>query len=60
MKGLQRDPQFRTFHNECRGKVVALYLFHLRKWLRIGDYCKKCGAVKLYDEYEWGVKEKKV
>lgn len=38
----------------CYGRVVTLYVFVKRKWVKIGEYCKKCGEVGLLPEYEKG------
>lgn len=41
-------------HRDCYGRVVALYVFVKRKWVKVGEYCKKCGDVGLLEKYEKG------
>lgn len=36
-----------ALHKECYGKVVVLYIFKDRKWLAVGEFCDRCGTVKL-------------
>ena len=40
--------------NGCYGRVVALYIFVKRKWVKIGEYCKGCGEIGLLPIYEEG------
>lgn len=41
----------------CYGRVVALYIYMNKKWVKIGDYCKRCGEIGLLQEYENGLPE---
>ncbi len=39
----------------CGGRVVALYIFKDRKWLKIGEYCQRCGAVAVFPKFQKGL-----
>lgn len=41
-------------HNGCYGRVNKLYIFVKRKWVKVGEYCRKCGEVGLLPDYEKG------
>lgn len=53
----QRYPSYS--HIECYGRVVSLYVFVKRKWVKVGDYCKRCGEIGLLEKYEKGFAEEK-
>jgi len=48
-----------TDHQGCFGRVVNLYVFVKRKWIKVGDYCKRCGEIGLLPDYDKGFPEEK-
>ena len=53
----RRSPWANTIHADCPyGRVVALYIFKNRKWLKIGEYCQGCGEIAVYSSFQKGIR----
>ncbi|HEX7321060.1 MAG TPA: hypothetical protein VF399_11995 [bacterium] len=45
------NPQHKDHYACWCGRWVSLYIFHAHKWLKVGVFCNRCGAVALYKKY---------
>ncbi len=45
------DPRHKDHDAYGCGRWVSLYIFHDHKWLKVGVFCNRCGAVALYKKY---------
>jgi len=57
-EALPRDKYFTNQHkteNCYNGRIMSLYVYFNKKWLKIGEFCRECGAVAIFKDYQNGV-----
>jgi hypothetical protein len=37
------------------GQVMSVYIYFNQKWLKIGEYCRRCGTFLIFQKFEKGV-----
>ena len=53
---LERRNFLASVHDNCMyGRIAAVYIFRKGKWVKIGEYCKGCGELKLFPKFEKGL-----
>ncbi len=50
--GWRNNKHEREAGGDCwRGKIYALYVYYLKKWLKVGEYCSQCSAVHIFKKF---------
>ena len=46
-----------NYHKGCNwyGRIYALYVYRLKNWLKVGEYCGRCSAVHVYKRFKDGL-----
>ena len=42
-------------YDYCWGRKVAVYINRNKKWLKIGIWCNRCGAIQIDPKFEKGL-----
>lgn len=46
---------FKHLNEDCWGRKVAVYINRNKKWLKIGIWCNRCGAIQIDPKFEKGL-----